>query len=225
MRFIYIVDDDRVSRHFVRSAANRDTDTLVRTFESGDEFLSEADDLDSGVVLLDLNMPGLDGTEVLERLSARGDGKFVAILVTGGASVASAVVAMKYGAADVIEKPCDQGALNDALVIAFGRLESSLAASAMAQQAKQKIDSLSPRERDVMAHLFDGYPNKATANDLGISPRTVEVHRASAMRKLGVTHPAEAVRMAIISGWEAKRSSRPGWSQVRPQASDSAIIG
>jgi two-component system response regulator FixJ len=215
MRFVYIVDDDRISRHFTQSAVSRDTNTLVRSFESGVDFLNEIDDLDSGVLLLDLNMPKMDGTQVLERLKTRGDDKFVTVLVTGTASVPTAVLAMKYGAADVIEKPFEHGALGDALAVAFGRLQESNAASAMAREARGKIDGLSRRERDVLGHLFDGCPNKVTAQDLGISPRTVEIYRASAMKKLGVSDLAHAVRIAVVAGWTPGESNEPGsWGEL-----------
>lgn len=207
MRFVYIVDDDRISRHFIQQAVDREITTLVRTFESGVDFLKEADDLDPGVLLLDLNMPQMDGVEVLERLDARDDGKFTPVLVTGSASVSTAVLAMKYGAADIIEKPFENGALDAALTMAFGRLEASKASSAMTRDARRKIEALTPRERDVLYHLFEGCQNKVTAEDLGISPRTVEIYRAGAMKKLGVQHLAHAVRIAVIAGWTPMRTS------------------
>lgn len=207
MRFVYIVDDDRISRHFLQQAVDREINTLVRTFENGIDFLKEADDLDSGVLLLDLNMPHMDGVEVLEKLGARGDGKFTTVLVTGSASVQTAVLAMKYGAADIIEKPFEHGALDAALIMAFGRHEACSASSAMARDARRKIEALTPRERDVLYHLFDGCQNKVTAEDLGISPRTVEIYRAGAMKKLGVQHLAHAVRIAVIAGWTPMQTS------------------
>lgn len=213
MRFIYIVDDDRVSRHIMHLAVNEQPNTLIRTFASGAEFVDEAPDLDPGALLLDLCMPDLDGTQVLERLSGGETSKFATVMVTGSASVPSAVLAMKLGAIDVLEKPCDRDALGEALTLAFDRLASGTRSSSIALDAKKRIDSLSPRERDVMGHLFDGHPNKETARDLGISPRTVEIHRASAMRKLGVGHLAHAVRIAVVAGWEPGREGRSGWAE------------
>jgi two-component system, LuxR family, response regulator FixJ len=207
MRFIYIVDDDRISRHFIQQAVSRDSGTLVRTFESGIDFVREADELDRGVLLLDFHMPDMDGVAVLEKLDARDDGKFTTVLVTGSASVQTAVLAMKYGAADVIEKPFEKDALDAALTMAFSKLDMSKEAAAMTREARRKIEALTPRERDVLYHLFDGSPNKVTAVDLGISPRTVEIYRAGAMKKLGVTHLAHAVRIAVIAGWMPMRSS------------------
>ncbi|MCW3847933.1 response regulator [Sphingomonas sp. LB-2] len=201
MRFIYIVDDDRISRRFIQQAVSGDTGTVVRMFENGLDFLREADDLDPGVLLLDLNMPQMDGVEVLEKLDARGDSKFMTVLVTGSASVQAAVLAMKYGAADVIEKPFENGTLGDALTVAFGRLEACKATAALTRDARRKIEALSPRERDVLYHLFDGCANKVTAGELGISPRTVEIYRAGAMKKLGVQNLAHAVRIAVVAGW------------------------
>lgn len=208
MRFVYIVDDDRISRQFIQQAVHRDANTLVRTFENGLDFLRESAELDPGVVLLDLNMPHMDGVEVLEKLDSRDDGKFVPVLVTGTASVPMAVLAMKHGAADVIEKPFNNGALDDALTVAFDRLEANTATNSMAREARRKIETLTPRERDVLYHLFEGSPNKVTADDLGISSRTVEIYRAGAMKKLGVNHVAHAIRIAVIAGWQPMRQSK-----------------
>jgi two-component system response regulator FixJ len=205
LRFIYIVDDDRIARRFIQMSVAGDAATLVRTFESGIDFLNEADELDPGVLLLDLNMPGMDGTEVLGSLKARGDGKFVPLLVTGTTSVPLAVLAMKYGALDVIQKPFENGELAPALAAAFDRLQMSLDAAAVAQEAQRRIDRLTPRERDVLSHLFDGCANKVTAQDLGISPRTVEIYRASVMKKLGVSDLAHALRLVVVSGWTPHR--------------------
>lgn len=206
MRFIYIVDDDRISRRFIQQAVGSDTGTVVRMFENGLDFLAEADELDPGVLLLDLNMPQMDGVEVLEKLEARGDDKFMTVLVTGSVSVQAAVLAMKYGAADVIEKPFENGILDDALTMAFGRLEACKATTTITREARRKIEALSPREREVLYHLFDGRANKVTAGELGISPRTVEIYRAGAMKKLGVQHLAHAVRIAVVAGWIPMRA-------------------
>lgn len=201
MRFVYIVDDDRISRHFIQAAVDREANTLVRTFASGVDFLREADDLDPGVLLLDLYMPEMGGVEVLERLDARGDDKFIPVLVTGTASIPVAVLAMKYGAADIVEKPFEGDAFRTALTMAFAKLDVCKATGSIVREARRKIETLTPRERDVLYRLFDGCPNKVTAGDLGISPRTVEIYRAGAMKKLGVNHLAHAVRIAVIAGW------------------------
>lgn len=216
MRFIYIVDDDRVSRAVIHGLAAQQTNAIVHTFASGIEFLDAAEKLDPGALVLDLHMPNLDGTKVLERLSGQETRKFATLLVTSSATVASAVLAMKLGAVDVIEKPVTATALEDGLALAFERLAEGIEASAAAQDARARIDSLSRREREVMAHLFDGHANKETARELGISPRTVEIHRAAAMRKLGVDHLAKAMRLALVAGWEAHRAGRSGWDATSP---------
>ncbi|MDF7777629.1 response regulator [Sphingomonas sp. AOB5] len=203
MRFIYIVDDDRISREVIRLTLDRDSNTLVRTFESGLDFIQEVDELDPGVLLLDLNMPTLGGAEVLAALKARGDEKFVTLLVSATNSVPLTVQAMKQGAVDLISKPVEHDTLADALVRAFDRLDANNATAAAARDARQRIARLSPRELDVLRHLFDGCANKVTARALGIGARTVEIYRAAMMRKLGVHDLAHAVRLAIVAGWVA----------------------
>jgi two-component system response regulator FixJ len=207
MRFAYIVDDDRVSRRVIQNSIGRDSGTLVRTFANGPEFLSEADELDPGVVLLDLNMPEMDGVAILERLREREDGKFVPVLVTGTATVPVAVLAMKQGAVDVIQKPFDGDMIGDAVTNAFDLLDAGQASISKTRDARRKVASLSPRESEVLAHLIDGAPNKVIAAKLGISPRTVEIYRAAAMKKLDSNHLAQAIRIAVAAGFARARSA------------------
>lgn len=200
MRFVYIVDDDRLSRAFIQKSLGPSQSALVRSFDSGESFLAEADEIDPGVVLLDLHMPGIDGNGVLKKLGERADGKFRSILVTGAASVEHAVRALKSGAVDVLEKPFTEGDLQAAVDSAFAGLEEFLAASSDRNNALVKINALTRRERAVLGMLVEGNSNKRIALALGISPRTVEIYRGSMKLKLGVNDLASVIRLAVAAG-------------------------
>jgi two-component system, LuxR family, response regulator FixJ len=150
-----------------------------------------------GCLLLDLRMPELDGLEVQAQLNARGSCLPI-IIMSGIGSVASAVRAMKSGAVDVLEKPFSEDSLIDAIETAF-RLDSRPVAEKEALAACERLAALSKREREVLDQLVAGHPHKVIAADLGISVRTVEVHRARMLRRLGVRTAAEAIRLAVIA--------------------------
>jgi two-component system response regulator FixJ len=126
------------------------------------------------------------------------------IVITGHGDVPSAVTALKTGAADFLEKPIDGGALLATLESAVARRRAHLAASHAAEAARERIDALTGRERDVLRHLVLGNPNKIIAYELGISPRTVENHRARLMVKMQAESLAELVRLALAAGVEAE---------------------
>jgi len=200
MRNIYLVDDDDAVRASLHSLLSLQSDLAVRSFRSGDGFLEDAKALDSGVLLLDFHMPGMNGIEVLNALAASEPGKFATVILTGEGNVALAVQAMKAGALDFIEKPYEAGALLGIINAAFSRLEHDSASAAQIEQASAKIERLSPRERDVLMGLIEGRANKVIAYELDISPRTVEIYRANLMTKLGVRSLPEALRIAFAAG-------------------------
>jgi len=144
-------------------------------------------------------MPGLDGLEVLRRLQQIDD-RFETILLTGQGDIGVAVEAMKAGAMDFIEKPYDNRMLLTALDNGFARIEDREREANAIQEAREHIERLTPRERDVLLGLIDGKANKIIAYELDISPRTVEIYRANLMDKLGVRSVAEAVRIAFAAG-------------------------
>ena len=154
--------------------------------------------LDPGCILLDIRMPDMDGLEVQRELAARGIAMPV-IVLTGHGDVATAVEAMKNGASDFIEKPFEKAVLLEAIERASERLARAEESSASEREAKVRIAALTARERDVLRELARGHPNKTIAYDLGISPRTVEVHRANVMTKLGVRSLSEALRIAFAA--------------------------
>lgn len=198
-RSVYLVDDDEAVR---RSAAFmlKTSGYLVTLFSSGDEFMRAAHNLQLGCVLLDIRMPGLSGLEVQQQLRCRGIGLPV-IMMTGHGDIAVAVTAMKAGAVDFVEKPFEKSVLLAALEDGFGRIEQSGRRAVQADEAIVRLSALTPRERDVLRGLVDGLPNKTIGYDLGISPRTVEIHRANLMNKLNVTSLSGALRIAFAAGW------------------------
>ncbi|HQR88625.1 MAG: DNA-binding response regulator [Caulobacter sp. 32-67-35] len=196
-RMIHIVDDEEAIR---RSAGFmlKTSGYAVATYASGDAFLQAAKDLEIGCVLLDVRMPGMDGLEVQKVMAERGIAMPVVVL-TGHGDITVAVRAMKGGAVDFIEKPFEKAVLLSAIVAAFERLDDVEARSARASDAAIAIAALTSREQDVLRGMVQGLPNKTIAFDLGISPRTVEVHRANLMAKLQVKSLSEALRIAFAA--------------------------
>jgi two-component system response regulator FixJ len=172
-------------------------DFQVASYDTALAFLHAAPSLAPGCVLLDIMMPGMDGFELQGHLQ-KVNASMPVIVMTGQGDVQSAVRAMKAGAVDFLEKPYGDDALINAIESALaGPDRANLdreAADAMA-----RIAALSPREREVLDALAAGRPNKVIAFDLDISVRTVEVHRARMMERLGVHQLAEAVRLAVMA--------------------------
>lgn len=196
-RTVHLVDDDEAIR---RSAGFmlKTSGYLVKSYASGVELLKERE-LVPGCVLLDVRMPEMDGLQVQQALRDRGIG-FPVIVMTGHGDVSVAVQAMKAGAIDFIEKPFEKAVLISAIEEGFGRIEHAGRGQARAEEAQVRLQALTPRERDVLEGLVRGHPNKTIAYDLDISPRTVEIHRANLMSKLGVASLSEALRIAFAAG-------------------------
>lgn len=197
-RQIYLVDDDDAVR---RSAGFmlKTSGFAVESFASGVEFLKDVATLEPGCILLDVRMPGMDGLEVQRALGERGI-TFPVIVLTGHGDVNVAVSAMKAGAIDFIEKPFEKAVLLAALEEGFAQIERSDRGKARAAEAALRLNVLTSREHDVLEGLVRGFPNKTIAYDLGISARTVEIHRANLMTKLNVRSLSEALRIAFAAG-------------------------
>ena len=197
-RNVHLVDDDEAIR---RSASFmlRTSGYLVKTYASGVELLREAKGLARGCILLDVRMPEMDGIEVQQALKDRGV-LLPVVIMTGHGDVNVAVQAMKAGAVDFIEKPFERSVLLSALDEGFARLDQAGRSKARADEARVRLEALTGRERDVLQGLVRGHPNKTIAYDLGISPRTVEIHRANLMTKLDVASLSEALRIAFAAG-------------------------
>jgi len=201
---VHIIDDEESVRRGA-SFFLKTSGYAVRTWESGTAFLKEVRHAESGCILLDVRMPEMDGLEVQQQLHERGVTMPV-IVLTGHGDVGIAVKAMKAGAVDFLEKPFDTDALQDAIHRAFERIDASKDVRVRAADAEHVLGALSEREREVLEGLAQGYPNKTIAYDLGISPRTVEVHRANIMAKLQARSLSEALRIAFAAGMGADRT-------------------
>lgn len=196
-RLVHVVDDDEAIRRSVAFAL-KTSGFQVRLYTNGSELLKSAAKLEEGCILLDIRMPGMDGLEVQEALKTKGV-TLPVIIMTGHGDVSLAVRAMKAGALDFIEKPFQKAVLLTAIEQGLGRLERAAANREQASEAAVKLQGLTPREREVLDGLAKGLPNKSIAYDLGISPRTVEIHRSNLMSKLGVRSLSEALRIAFAA--------------------------
>jgi two-component system response regulator FixJ len=195
---VYVIDDDRDVRRslsFMLGAA----DIRSHPFGSGADFLEALPDLEPGCILLDLRMPQMDGFQVMEAL-AECKIDWPVIVMTGHGEVAVAVRAMKMGAVDFIEKPFSEQALLGCFAQAFALLKDREAASRRRRDAHERAASLTGREKEVLQSLLAGQSNKEIAQFLGISLRTVEMHRGNMMDRMQASSLAEALTLALEAG-------------------------
>lgn len=171
----------------------------MHSFSSGDEFLRARLPEGLNCVLLDMRMPGLNGLDVLRALGDQDNPPSV-LMLTGHGDIPLAVEAMKLGALDFIEKPYVPKKLLEAIDSASEIYQQAREVDAGNREAVALVDSLSERQRQVLAGIVRGKANKIIAYDLGLSIRTVEAYRAQMLDKLGVRSTAEAVRIAIAAG-------------------------
>jgi two-component system response regulator FixJ len=193
----HVIDDDAAAREslaFLLSTA----DIAVETYASAAAFLAVADAA-MGVVVTDVRMPEMDGLQLVRRLKEKGVALPV-IVMTGHGDVPLAVEAMKEGVIDFIEKPFDDEIMLSAIRAALSRRGDAAARADERADFLRRIDSLSPRERQVLDGLVAGKANKVIAYDLDISPRTVEIYRAHVMTKMQAQSLSELVRMALVAG-------------------------
>ncbi|WP_164156322.1 response regulator transcription factor [Sandarakinorhabdus rubra] len=194
---VYLVDDEAAVRRSVGFML-KTSGYEVETFETGEAFLKAASHLPPGCVLLDVRLGSIDGLAVQQALKDRGI-MLPVVIITGHGDVALAVRAMKAGAVDFLEKPFEKAALIASIENAGRRNQGRAEISLLAEQARAQLNALTPRERDVLAGLVEGQSNKVIAYDLGISPRTVEIHRANLMSKLGVASLSDALKIAFAA--------------------------
>ena len=195
---VYVIDDDdamRDSLQFLLDAADFD----VTLFESAQGFLDAHPTLAFGCVVSDVRMPGIDGIELLKRLKTSRSSLPV-VIMTGHGDVPLAVEAMKLGAVDFLEKPFEDDRLIGMIDIALKQAESGARNEAAALDIVARVESLSPRERQVMEGLVAGLSNKQIAREYDISPRTIEVYRANVMTKMQAGSLSELVRLAMRAG-------------------------
>ncbi len=195
---VHIVDDEEPVRKSLAFLLTM-TGFTVRVHDSATSFLRTAPTAGKACLVTDLRMPDMNGVDLLEKLGDLG-AMVPAVVITGHGDVPMAVAAMKAGAVDFIEKPFEDGVLVDAIRRAASRLEEAPASVEDAASVRARLDGLSERELQVLSAVVAGLPNKTIAYDLGISPRTVEVHRANIMSKMQARNLPELVRMSIAAG-------------------------
>jgi two-component system, LuxR family, response regulator FixJ len=203
---VYVVDDDAAVRRSLERLLNSAGFKAI-SYATPMAFLDAVPGLSGGCVLLDLRMPGLDGLTVQARL-VKLESLIPVIVMTCQGDVQAAVRAMKAGAIDVLEKPFDDDTLLNAIEAALTRSEW-LDRDSEALDATERLASLSRREREVLGALLAGRSSKLIAYDLGISVRTVEVHRARMMDRLGVRQLAAAIRLAVMARMTPHATRRP----------------
>ncbi len=200
---VNIVDDDRLARESLKWLAES-AHLSVREFECGKQFLEMFDNESPGCVVLDVRMPDMSGMELHARIKETG-APIPVIIVTGHADVAMAVRAMKAGAYDFIEKPYNDALMLELLQRAIEYDEDCRKTQVLVDDVRHKVSRLTPRENEVMKFVLRSTQNKVIANELGISIKTVELHRANLMAKMDVASPAELVRLAMIAGLDPNK--------------------
>lgn len=196
---ICLVEDDAVVRKALAILLQQQGFS-VQEFTTGEQFLDAIGAIPCACILLDIHLPDISGLDILARLGTHWPDKKV-IIITGQGDVPTAVKAMQLGAIDFIEKPPTVARLRDAIDRALTTQAEDADTHAGAQDGlRPPLDELSPREVQVLTLLVNGHQHKVIAHELGISHRTVEVHKARIMKRLGVRSFAELVRIAVLSG-------------------------
>jgi len=190
-RHAYIVEDDPALRRIIARMLN-DVGTLTEEFGSAEAFLEGYSNRPMGCVLLDVRLPGIDGLELLETIANLAPPNPI-VMISGFGDIPSAVRAVKMGALDFLQKPFGKDRLLGVVEKAFERIEATT-------RTDREFERLTPREREVLIAFHGGAPNKIVAAKLGLSPRTVEMHRARLFQKLGVTNLAQALMRARDAG-------------------------
>ncbi len=202
---VHVVDDDEAVRRSL-AVLLRSYGYVVLTYRSGLDFLEQLEGVQAppgemamSCVVLDLCMPGMDGVAVQQAMLARAI-RLPVVAVSGEADVGLAVRAMKAGATDLIEKPYTEDALLRAITSAMAVAVDAKPPDSPREAAQAKLAALTARERDVLVSIVQGHPNKIIAHALGISPRTLEIHRGNVMLKLECRGIADAVRLGLQAG-------------------------
>jgi two-component system, LuxR family, response regulator FixJ len=198
---IFIVDDDEAVRDSLELLLRSSGFETIVAYASARDFLAQAVPMPGECLLLDVRMPDMDGLELQEELNRRGI-KLPVIIMTGHGDVPIAVRAMKAGAMDFIEKPFSDELLVDCVRRAQRQAEETRREGAEVDDVRRRLQILTPREREVLQGMIAGQPNKLIAHALGISPRTVEIHRARVMDKMAARSLSALVRMALAAGIE-----------------------
>jgi len=192
---VFVVDDDEGVRNSLRFLL-KSLGLATRTLSSAQEFLDVYKESQPGCLVLDVRMPGMSGLELQQELNLRG-ATIPVIFITGHGDIPMAVEAMQHGAFDFLQKPFRDQDLIDRIQRALERDARSRTVLAQHARIRERMQSLTPREREVLALMTRGKPNKVMAAQLGVSQRTVEIHRARVMEKSGAASLAQLVRMVL----------------------------
>jgi len=196
----YLIDADEDRRTMVHKLLSGRSNMVVRTYRNRAAFLAEAELLDEGCIILSDHVEGED-TALLDFIrQSRANGRFACILLTCEGRMRLAIDAMKAGAVDCLLTPCAPDAILDTLEDALIVVQTARTLNDASSEAREQIDRLTARERDVLHGLLHGQSNKMIAIHLGISPRTVEIYRAHLMEKLGTHSLSETLRIAFTAG-------------------------
>ncbi|MDH5392849.1 MAG: response regulator FixJ [Gammaproteobacteria bacterium] len=194
---VYVVDDDQAVRDSLRWLIES-VGLKVKTFSNGQELLENFNESEISCLVLDVRMPGISGLDLQQRLKKQ-NSKVPVIIVTGHADVPMAIQAMKVGAFDFIEKPYSDQLLLERIQCAIEQDDCFKKQKNISDEINQRIDSLTPREKEVMALVVGGHSNKSIAKELGVSIKTVEVHRGNLMSKMKAKSLSELVRIVMTS--------------------------
>ena len=192
---VFVVDDDDAVRDSLRMLL-KSAGVRTEPFASAHEFLSSYPPSQPGCLLLDVRMPGMSGLEMQHELNLRG-AMIPVIFITGHGDIPMAVEAMQHGAFDFLQKPFRDEELLDRVQRALVRDNENRERLRLTDRIRERLPSLSPREREVLDLVTRGKANKMVAGDLGVSQRTIEIHRAHVMQKMEAGSLAELVRMMM----------------------------
>jgi len=190
---VYVVEDDDALRSLIRALV-QSIGMTCRVFPSADRFLEQYDPRQPGCLVLDLFMPGMSGLELQDELNLRG-AVIPVIFITGHGDVASAVAAVRHGAFNYLQKPFRNSELIANMREALEQDRRNRAVLAEQDAIRDRIALLTPREREVLELIVRGLASKVMAHEMGLSTRTVELHRSRVMDKMGASSIAQLVRM------------------------------
>ena len=196
---VFVIDDDDDVRDSLVCLL-RAEGIRTRAFSSGSHFFDNLPDVVSACVITDVRMPGMDGAEVVRRVTELKGDTWPVVVITGHAEVPLAVQMMKAGVVDYIEKPFEPNRLVEVVRGSLAHLDDVLLQKAQTETATRRLARLTPREREVFDALVQGRTNKQIAGDLQISPRTVEIFRAKVMEKV----EADSLSALIRTGLKAR---------------------
>ena len=194
---VFVVDDDQSIRHAM-GLLLKSVGLEHETFESADDFLTRHNGSENGCLVLDIRMPGLGGLELQDKLIEM-NSTLPIIFITGHGDIPMAVEAMQKGAVDFIQKPFRDQELLDRISEALNTANELQSERQQQSKIQECIDSLTNREKEVLELVVTGKPNKIIAHELGVSQRTVEIHRARVMEKMHARSLAEFVRMRLAA--------------------------